>query len=284
MANANNACEQVATQPTQPEWLAKQTAGKSESDQKIWTSAYESIHSANHYQEGEGPSQALTRLKNQGLLADVSITDINKEAHRLEKQQGTPGHPKELFTTKDEVLSPRREHHEIARFAERQIKNEQANRLTPSTENIQAALTPERAAQMKAAGLETNPQALHDKMIARMTDDRGLSATQMERMRSFPVGAPYVASGAVTGGQMDHVMKEQKALRDTKREDQALKDLKACNPEEFKKQWTQYLKDTDVGQLLKVHAKEDPLHYKIAKIEAANSLITTLKQMEKQKT
>ena len=278
---ANNACEQVTTQP---EWLAKQTAGKSESDQKIWTSASESVHSANHYQKGEGPSQALERLKSQGLLADVSIGDINKEAHRLEKQQGKDGQPKQLFTTKDEVLSAKREHHEIARLAERQIKTEQANRLAPSTENLQAALTPERAAQMKAAGLETNPQALHDKMVQRMTEDRSLTSTRMEHMKSFPVGAPYVASGAVTDRQMDHLIREQKALRDTKREDQAFKDLKACNPEEAKKQWTQYLKDTGVGQLLKVHAKEDPLHYKISKIVAADGLVTALKELEKPKT
>lgn len=278
---ANNACEQVATQP---EWLAKQTAGKSESDQKIWNSAYESIHSANHYQPGEGPNQALTRLKSQGLLADVSIGDINKEAHKLEAQQGKDGQPKQFFTTKDEVLSPRREHHEIARFVERQIKTEQANRLAPSTETVQSVMTPERTAQMKAAGLETDPKALHDKMVGRMIEDRNLSSRQMEHMKSFPVGAPYVASGAITGAQMDHVMKEQRAMRDTKREDQTFKDLKACNPEEYKKQWTQYLKDTDVGQLLKVHAKEDPMHYKLSKIVAADSMITALKQLEKQRT
>lgn len=106
----------------------------------------------------------------------------------------------------------------------------------------------------------------------------------MEHMKSFPVGAPYVASGAVTDRQMDHLIREQKALRDTKREDQAFKDLKACNPEEAKKQWTQYLKDTGVGQLLKVHAKEDPLHYKISKIVAADGLVTALKELEKPKT
>ena len=117
-----------------------------------------------------------------------------------------------------------------------------------------------------------------------MADDRGLSGTQMEHMKSFPVGAPYVASGAVTGAQMDHLMREQKALRETKHEDQALKDLKACNPEEYNKQWHQYLKDTDVGQLLKVHAKEDPLHYSAAKISAADTLITALKESEKSKT
>jgi len=278
---ANNPCEQVAAQP---EWLAKQTAGKSEADQKVWTSAYEKIHSENHYKIGEGPTQALERLKGEGLLADVAITDIPKEAHKLEMRQGKDGHPKELYTTKDEVLGPNREHHEIARFVERQIKAEQATRLTPSTENIQAALTPERAAQMKAAGLETDPQALHDKILKRMTDDRGLTGTRMEQMKSFPVGAPYVATGAVTGAQMDHLMREQRALRETKHEDQAFKDLKACNPEEYSKQWRQYLKDTDVGQLLKVHAKEDPLHYKLSKIAAADSLITALKELEKQKT
>ncbi|MBI2810592.1 MAG: hypothetical protein HYX67_07180 [Candidatus Melainabacteria bacterium] len=188
------------------------------------------------------------------------------------------------WLAKDEVLSTKREHHEIARFVDHQIKTEQASRLTPSTENVQAALTPERTAQMKAAGLETDPQALHDKMVKRMIEDRGLTGTQMEYMKSFPVGAPYVASGAVTGAQMDHLMREQKALRDTKREDQTLKDLKACNPEEFKKQWTQYLKDTDVGHLLKVHAKEDPQHYKISKIVAADAMVTALKELEKQKT
>lgn len=273
-----NHCEQAATQP---EWLAKHTAGKSEADQKIWTSAYEKIHSENHYQKGEGPVQALERLKKQGLLADVAIKDIPSEAHKLEKEQGKDGQPKTVFTTKDEVLSTRREHHEIARFAERQIKVEQATRLAPATEAIQSVMTPERAAQMKAAGLETDPQALHDKMVKRMVDDKGLTGSQMEHMKTFPVGAPYVASGAITGAQMDGVLKEQKALRDTKRDDQAFKDLQACNPDEYKKQWTQYLKDTDVGQLLRVHAKEDPQHYKLNRIVAADSMISALKDLEK---
>jgi hypothetical protein len=277
---ANNACEHVAAQP---EWLAKQTAGKSEADQKIWTSAYEQIHTANHYQKDEGPVQALERLKGQGLLQDLAIKDIPQEAHKLEKQQGKDGQPKNLYTTQDEVLPARREHQEIARFVERQIKAEQATRLAPSTESVQSVMTPERTAQMKAAGLETDPQALHDKMLKRMVDDRHLSGTQMEHMKSFPVGAPYVASGAVTGAQMDHLIREQKAMRDTKREDQAFKDLKACNPEEYQKQWHQYLKDTDVGHLLKVHAKEDPLHYKLSKIAAADSLVSALKELEKQK-
>ena len=277
---ANRACEQAATQP---EWLAKQTAGKSEADQKIWTSAYEKIHSENHYQKGEGPTQALERLKGQGLLADVSIKDIPAEAHKLEKQQGHDGQPKTVFTTHDAVLSTPREHREISNFVERQIKAEQAQRLAPSTEAIQSVMTPERAAQMKAAGLEVDPQCLHDKMVKRMVDDKGLTGTQLENMKSFPVGAPYVATGAITGAQMDSVLKEQKAMRDTKRDDQAFKDLKACNPEEYAKQWKQYLKDTDVGQLLRVHAKEDPHHYKLAKIVAADSTISSLKDQEKQK-
>lgn len=277
---ANQSCEQAASRP---EWLAKETAGKSEADQKIWTSAYDKIHSENHFKKDEGPTQALERLKNQGLLTDLSIKDLPQEAHKIEQRQGKDGQPKTVFTTHDEVLSARREHHEISRFAERQIKVEQAGRLAPSTENIQSAMTPERAAQMKAACLETDPQALHDKMVKRMVDDKGLTGSQMEHMKSFPVGAPYVASGAITGAQMDHVIKEQKAMRDTKRDDQAFKDLKACNPEEYNKQWRQYLKDTDVGQLLRVHAKEDPQHYHLNKIVAADSLISALKDLEKQK-
>lgn len=278
---ANNGCEQVAPKS---DWLAHRTSGKSEYEQKIWTSAYDSIHSANHYQLGEGPAPALTRLKSQGILNDVSITDIPKEARKLELEQGKDGQRKLVFKVNESVLPPEREHREIASFVDRQIKFEQANRLTPSVEKFQAALTPERTAQMKTAGLETDPQALHDKMVKRLTDDKQLNSTSMQHMKTFPVGAPYVATGAVTNAQMDSLLKEQKALRVTKQEDESLKTLKVCNPDEYDKQWKQYLRDTDLGKLLRVHAKADPQHYKMEKIVAADALIGTLKQMERQKT
>lgn len=277
---SKNACEQQAARP---EWLQQQISGKNEADQKLWSNAYDKVHGQNHFQKDEGPSQALERLKKQGLLQDMSISDIPKEAQKIKVEQGKDGVPKNVFSTRDAVLSTPREHQEITRFVEAMKKSEQASRLAPSCESLSAALTPERAAQMKAAGLETDPKALHDKMVKRMTEDRGLTAAGMEKMKTFPVGAAYVASGAITGAQMDSVMREQKAMRDTKREDAAFKELRACNPEEYKKQWQQYMRDTEVGTLLRVHAKEDPRHWKAAKIAAADSLVTALKDQEKQK-
>ncbi len=276
---ANNPCEQVAAQP---EWLTKQTAGKSETEQKIWTSAYEKVHAENHYQKGEGPEPALERLKKDGLLTNMSIVDIKKEAHKLEEHEAIKdGHTPGVFSTHDAVLSSRREKEEIGRFAESMKKSDQANRLAPSCEELKAALTPERIDQLKAAGLESDPQALRDKMIKRMTTDRGLTSTEMEHMKTFPVGATYVAAGAVNGAQMDHLIREQKSLRDTKRDDAGFKELKQCDPQEYKKQWHQYMQDTSLGKLLRVHSKEDPRHFNLTKIEAADSLITTLKDLHK---
>jgi hypothetical protein len=279
---ANNACEQAAAQP---EWLTKQTAGKGEAEQKIWTSAYDKVHSENHYEKGEGPAQALDRLKKDGFLTNMSISDLSKEAHNLEQKEATKeGKEPPIFSTHEQILSAQREKEEVGRYVESMKKSDQANRLTPSCENFKSALSPDLTEKLKAAGLETDPQALHDKMVKRLSEDKHLSSQHMEHMKGFPVGAEYVATGAVNGAQMDHLMREQRALRQTKHEDKSFQELKASNPEEYKKEWTQYIKDTDVGKLLSVHSKEDPRHFNIAKIEAANSLIAPLKELQKQQS
>ncbi|HEY9679489.1 MAG TPA: hypothetical protein V6C76_15885 [Drouetiella sp.] len=261
-----------------PEWLKKETTGKSEAESKLWNSAYSSLEKQNHFQAGEGPSQAVARLQKAGFLTDMNITD---EAHKIEKYHGKDGKPQTEFTTKDHVLGPKGEHHEVAKYVESHLKADQVNRLTPSADALKGVMTPERTDAMKKAGLETDPQKLHDAIAKRLTDDKGLNAHALEKMKDVPVGAPYVGTGAITEQQMNSVLREQKAMRDVKRDDTDFKALQKSNPEEYKKQWSQYLHDTNVGQLLRVHAKEDPKHYNIDKIKAADDFIKAVQEVNK---
>lgn len=131
---------------------------------------------------------------------------------------------------------------------ERQAKSEQAQRITPTVEAIRSVMTPELASQMKNAGLATDPQTLHDNMVKQMEDDQGLNAQQMKNMKSFPVGAGYVASGAITNDQLQNVLTEQKALR------------------------VKNSPETDLGHILRTHKDFDQ-----TKISAADSMISALK-------
>ncbi len=144
-------------------------------------------------------------------------------------------------------------------------------------------MTPQVAHQLADAGLDTNPRRLHDGIIQRMNEDKALTSADMEKMKSCPVGSPYVATGAVTGRQMDAIIAEQKHLRDTFKRDPYARDLKEFNPEEFQREWQNVLKQTEVGTLLRQHASEDPRHYSWQKIDAADSLITSLQELHRQK-
>ncbi len=263
---------------SRPEWLAAQVHGKSEGEQKMWNSAYDKVHHENHYLKGEGPSQALSRLKEQGFLPDMKLDDISKVAQRhVEAELGPKGSlHRDYYTTHDRVLSTATEKQEIAKLVEAEKKNWQAHKLAPTTEELHAALTPRVAHRLADAGLDTDPRRLRDGMIERMREDKALTSADMEKMKSCPVGSPYVATGAVTSRQMDGIIAEQKHLRDTISRYPSFKDLNEWNPEEYKREWQNVLKQTDVGRLLRKHASEDPRHYHLQKIDAADSLITSL--------
>ncbi len=270
---------------SRPEWLAAQVQGKSEGEQKMWNLAYDKVHHENHYFKGEGPAQALGRLKEQGLLPDMSLDEIPKAAERhVHAELGPKGSlHRDYYTTHDRVLSTATEKQEVAKLVESEKKNWQAHKLAPTSEQLYAALTPQVANRLADAGLDADPRRLRDGIIERMKEDKALSSADMEKMKSCPVGAPYVATGAVTGRQMDGIIAEQKHLRDTISKDASFKALRESNPEEYKREWQNVLKQTDVGNLLRKHATEDPRHYSLQKIDAADSLITSLQQLHKYK-
>ena len=247
----------------------------------LWESAYSQVHSQNHYFKGEGPSQALNRLKEEGILGDVSIEDISKQAHQKVKTElGSQGTlRRNHYTTRDHVLSQDEERDGAGRLVEKTRKHEEADRLAPSQDNIEKALSSDTAQKLEAAGLHVQAAQLREKMIKRMEEDHGLKSPDMEKMKSFPVGAPYVATGAVSSHQMDSILQEQKAARQQMQKN--LEGLKDSNPSEFSKQWSAALKQTEVGHLLRTHAEQEPQKYNLQKIEAADALITKLQEQQK---
>lgn len=268
---------------SRPEWLAAQTQGKSEGEQKMWKHAYDKVHQENHYLKGEGPAQALGRLKEKGFLPDMRLDDIPKAAEQHVKAELGPKGSlhRDYYTTHDRVLSTATEKQEVAKLVESEKKNWQAHKLAPTTGELYEALTPEVAHRMAKAGLDTDPRRLRDGIIERMKEDKALTSSDMERMTSCPVGSPYVAMGAVTGRQMDGIIAEQKHLRDTISKAPSLKALKEWDSDEYKREWQKVMSQTSVGNLLRQHAQEDPRHYDLQKIDAANSLITSLQEMHK---
>jgi hypothetical protein len=272
--------EKPAAQP--PEWLTRREDGMAEPEKKLWDSAYAKVHDQNHYFKKEGPTQAFERLKKQGLLDDVSI-DIPKEAQdKVKKELGKKGElHRNYYTSNDRVLTGDQEQKEVAGLVERQKKHDQAQRLSPTTEQINAALTPEVADQLKKAGLKVDPNRLHDQIAKQMESDKGLTSAGMEKMKGFPVGAPYVATGAVSAKEMESVLSKQKSLRDAEMQKPEYKDL---SPKDLwaNKQWQEFAKQTDVGHLLREDAKGNPAA--LAKIEAADALIKNLQNAQKPKS
>lgn len=266
-----------------PEWLTERVDGKSDGEKNLWIAAYDKISHENHYQKGEGPHQALSRLKDKGVLPTVSIEDIPQKAHEHVKSELGPKGTlhRDYYTTRDRVLTVDEEIKEVTRMVESQKKDWQAHRLAPTVSQLDSALTPKVVRQLENAGLDADAHKLRDGIIDRLNKDKALTSADMERMRSCPVGAPYVATGAVTGRQMDKVIAEQKSLRDEIGSDPFYKDLKQSDPERYKQEWQLVLKVTDVGSLLRRHASEDPRHYDLKKIEAADALITSLQELQK---
>ena len=249
------------------EWLSQTESKASDHDKNLWESAYAKVHEQNHYMKGEGNYQALARLKKQGYLNDLPVDGISKEAGKKSKEDlGKNGKlHRKFYTTKDHVLDGDQEQKEVGTLVEHQKKHEQAERLSPTSEQIKQALTPDIQDQLKKAGLNVDGDKLHDQIAKRLETDKGLPSAVMEKMKQSPVGAPYVAMGAVTGQQMDAVLKEQKDLRDNWKN----ANPNAQMPDDFKHQ-------TDLGGLLRKHAQEDPQHYSIAKLDAADALIKKL--------
>jgi len=271
---------------TPPEWLDRQLQGKSEAEQKLWQSAYSQVHEQNHFMKGEGPVPALERLRKQGILSDLSNNDILKEGRQMAKDQlGVHGDKKKgAFTIHDVVITNDKEKEIVGKVVETEKKQEQAKRLAPTDEQIKSALTPDVVEKLRKAGLNVDAATLKDAIVKRMEDDKGLSSADMEKMKGFPVGAPYVATGAVSGKQMDSLLAEQKKTRDEKLQDKSFQALKESDPAEYKKQWIQQLKDTDIGKLLHKHAETEPKQYDLAKIDAADALIKKLQELQKGKS
>ncbi len=266
-----------------PEWLTKHEAGMDEVSKKFWDSAYSKLDGQNHYLKNEGPRQALERMKTHELLGGLSIGDIAKEAKdKVKTELGKNGElHRNYYTSKDQVLTPEQQQKEVGALVEHQKKHQQAERLTPTDKKIGESLTPDVAAQMKKAGLEVNPNKLHDGMVRQMENDKGLNSAGMEKMKGFPVGSPYVATGAASAGKMEQVLAKQKSDRDAEMKKPEYQGLSA---KELwtNRNWQEYAKNTDVGHLLREDAKGNSPAF--AKIEAADALIKKLQQAEKPKS
>src|SRR5277367_1710278 len=152
--------------PKPSEWLQKREEGMKEPEKKLWDSAYSKVHAQNHYHSKEGPTQALERLKKQGLLADLAFDDIPKEATKKVKAElGKHGElHRNHYTYKDQVLSGDQEQKEVGAQVEKEKKHQQAERLAPTTDQIKAAMTPEIADKLKKAGLNVDPAKLGEQI------------------------------------------------------------------------------------------------------------------------
>jgi hypothetical protein len=246
----------------------------------LYQSVFSKVHEANHYQAKEGPQQALQRLQDQGYLSELSIGNIHKAARdKVKKELGHNGElHRNYYTTKDQVLSPEQEKKQVDGLVERIKKDQQAERLAATSEQIKQAMTPEVAAKMQAAGLETDPDKLRTKLINQLNQDAGMTSDSMAKMKGEPVGTPYVATGAVSEQELTSVLAKQKSMRDDAMKHPEFKDL--SKQDLWKnKDWLTLVKSTDVGTLLRADAANDPAA--LAKIDAADALITNLQKAQK---
>ncbi len=245
----------------------------------LYQSIFSKVHEANHYHAKEGPTQALERLKGQGYLTELSIDNIHKTAH--EKVKKELGHNGELhrnyYTTKDQVLSPEQEKKQVEGLVEKHHKNEQAERLAATSDQIKQSLTPDVVEKMKAAGLEVNPDTLRTNIINQLNQDKGLTSADMAKMKTEPVGAPYVATGAITAQELTKVLAQQKTMRDDAMKQPEFKDL--SKQDLWKnKDWLAVVNKTNVGALLRADATDPQA---LAKIDAADAMITNLQKAQK---
>ncbi len=87
--------------------------------------------------KGEGPTQALSRLKEQGFLPDVKLDDIPKVAQQhIKAELGSHGSlHRDYYTTHDCVLSTATEKQEIAKLVESEKKDCKPTNSHPRVQN-----------------------------------------------------------------------------------------------------------------------------------------------------
>lgn len=200
-----------------PTWLREKTNG---SDGALWTSAYQGLEAQNHYHKGEGPVDAMTRLKHQGWLETLSIDDIGKSGHaKVNEELGRHGSlgGRNFYKSSDHVLNEEEQHREVERSVERTKEKErgkQAERLAPSIEKIRNAMTADVEASLKEHGLKTDPKEVRNGIVDAMRfDSMPLSAMQKRQDCDFPIIAGYVALGALSQEQRKQVLDEQQVKR-----------------------------------------------------------------------
>jgi hypothetical protein len=256
--------EKTPTAETKPElqaWLKEKASGP---DGNLWLSVFKDLDSKNHYQKGEGPIPAMMRLKQQGLLADLTIDDINKQGHAKVKQElgphGTLG-GRNVYRSSDSVLNDQELQREAAKQVEKakeQAKLAQAERLAPSAEKIKQAMTPEIEAALKKNGFETDPEKIRKGIVEALASDTMPTEVMQKRADGdFPIMAGYMAVGAINGGDRQQILADQKQRRE---------------------QWRTEHPDAAKGAEFKLYPTGDLLREKFGndRINAADALLTKL--------
>ena len=251
----------VVKPPELPDWMAEK---KSDPEAALWNSAYDQLRKANHYHKGEGPIPALTRMQKEGLLGNMSVDDIKKEGHeKVKKELGPHGSlgGRNVYRSTDSVLSDPEQKAEVKRLFDKAEKHEkllQDERLTPSTEAIKKALTPDLQAALTKMKLETDPEKIHKGIEAALKHDSiPLPAMQKRANGDFPILDGYVGVGAITTQQRDQILAEQKQDRTQWR---------AAHPDAAK---GDEFKQFQSGDLLRQH-------FGAEKIDAADALLKKL--------
>lgn len=204
------------TKQESPAWLKEKTSGV---DGALWTAAYKDLETKNHYQKGEGPIPAMMRMKQDGLLTDLTVGDIKKEGHQKAKeelgQHGTFG--RNVYKSSDSVLNDQEQQREVTKLVEKakeQEKLAQAERLAPAADKIKQALTPDMQADLKKNGLESDPDKIRKGIVDAMRSDSMPTAVMQKRGDGdFPIMAGYMATGLMNGEQRQQILDDQKQKR-----------------------------------------------------------------------
>ncbi|HEY9679496.1 MAG TPA: hypothetical protein V6C76_15920 [Drouetiella sp.] len=136
----------------------------------------------------------------------------------------------------------------------------QYDRLTPSSDKVEAALTPELADRLAKFGLVNNSEQFRDGLReALKSDNMPLGVMQKRGDGEFPILDGYVAVGAITAQQRNDILREQKEKRN---------------------EWRAEHPDADKGAEYKLFQTGELLREKFGKerIDAADELLTRLQK------
>lgn len=261
-----------------PDWLTLHTRDLSDEIKAVWRFAYQEVYTRNRYQRGERPAQALSRLKGYGMLSDLTVDGLQDMARELCKSDLGPdgGKNRNHYTVNDRILDEEQEKQEVFALVDRKKKHLEALRLAPDLELVNAIYTSAYSEQLKKAGLQHLASAFYDAVIERINDDRYLNLTNMASRKIFPVGAAYIASGATTHKQIEEVLMKQRSLRESKQREAQVQELKAADVDQYKVFWRSFLAETNTGNLLRAHLKDNAKQ--LSKVLEADILILKLQE------